>query len=323
MTQPGALPIVDLSAFRDGSDPASVARAFGAAFETAGFAVITGHGVPRDLADALYGALRVFFDQPFEAKTAHTPPEQTKARGYLPMGVESVGQTLGAKAPPDLCEALVFNSPHREEKREWNIWPDMPADLAGLVALWTGEITRLTQDLTRLQGMALDLGEEYFVADHADPALTLRFVNYPDQDNPPEPGQLRYGARHDYGGFTILRQDGAPGGLQVMGDDGNWHEAAVVPDSFVINVGDLLARWTNDRWKSTLHRVTNPPRDLTGSTRRLSMVAFTGPNEAVEVSCLPSCQSAENPAKYAPVNAGEYVMDKIRASHDLGGTAAP
>ncbi|MCV6597370.1 MAG: hypothetical protein OIF40_09850 [Mangrovicoccus sp.] len=317
MPQTSPLPIVDIANFRDGSDPAGVAKAFGAAFESAGFAVITGHGVPLDLADALYAEMKRFFDQPFEVKTGFTPPEQTKARGYLPMGVESVGQTLGAAPPPDLCEALVFNSPHRPEKRDWNIWPDQPEKLAALVALWTGEIIRLTHDLTRLQGLALDLGEDYFLADHADPALTLRFVNYPDQDTPPAPGQLRYGAHHDYGGFTILRQDGAPGGLEVMGDDGQWQEAAVVPDSFVINVGDLLARWTNDRWKSTLHRVTNPPRDLTGSTRRLSMVAFTGPNEAVKVACLPSCQSPEHPPKYAPVNAGDYVMNKIRTSHDL------
>ena len=102
-----------------------------------------------------------------------------------------------------------------------------------------------------------------------------------------------------------------------MGTDGEWAEAEVVPDSFVINVGDLLARWTNDRWRSTLHRVTNPPRDPTGSTRRLSMVAFTGPNEAVEVACLPTCQGTDHPPKYPAVNAGEYVMGKIAASHDL------
>ena len=311
------LPIVDIAGFRDGTDKPGAARAFAAAMEGAGFAVITGHGVPAALADDLYATLTAYFDQDLAAKSAHTPPEQTKARGYLPIGVESVGKTLGANPPPDLCEALVFTSPHRAEVAAWNIWPDQPPALAGLVRDWTAEIVRLTHDLTRLQGLALDLPEDFFMADHADPALTLRVVNYPDQEDPPEPGQFRYGAHHDYGGLTILRQDGAPGGLEVMGADGEWVEAEVVPDSFVINVGDLLARWTNDRWRSTLHRVTNPPRDLTGSTRRLSMVAFTGPNEAVEVACLPTCQGTDRPPKYPAVNAGEYVMDKIAASHDL------
>ena len=143
------------------------------------------------------------------------------------------------------------------------------------------------------------------------------FVNYPDQPDPPAPGQLRYGEHHDYGALTILRQDAAQGGLQIRDDDGIWREAPVIPESFVINVGDLLARWTNNRWRSTLHRVSNPPRELTGSTRRLSMVAFSGPNEDTEIACLPTCQSAQNPAQYPPVNCGEYIVSKIRASMEL------
>ena len=87
--------------------------------------------------------------------------------------------------------------------------------------------------------------------------------------------------------------------------------------SFVINVGDLLARWTNDRWQSTLHRVINPPRNLTGSTQRISMVAFAGPNEQMEVACLPTCQDADHPPQYEPVLAGEYIRAKIAASMEL------
>ena len=313
------LPIVDIAPFIDGDAGSrrGVATAFGRAFETTGFAVVTGHGVPAHLADDLYGALAAFFDQPFQSKIALTPPEQAKGRGYLPMGIESVGKTLAGETPPDLCEALVFSAPHRAGSDRRNIWPNDPAGLAPLVRQWTGEMARLCHVLSRLSAMALDLPEDALAADFADPALVLRFVNYPDQPEEPAPGQLRYGEHHDYGGLTILRQDAAPGGLQVCGNDGVWREAGVVPDSFVINVGDLMARWTNDRWRSTLHRVSNPPRDWTGSTRRLSMVAFTGPNEATEVACLPTCHSAEAPPKYAPVKAGDYVMSKIRASMDL------
>ncbi|MEM9755181.1 MAG: 2-oxoglutarate and iron-dependent oxygenase domain-containing protein [Pseudomonadota bacterium] len=313
------LPIVDLSPFMSG-DPAAkaqVASEFAQAFEGTGFAVITGHGVPEALSDQVYGAMAAFFDQPMEAKTPLTPPEAAKGRGYLPVGIESVAKTLTGETPPDLCEALVFAAPHRPDSRARNIWPETPPELASLVEEWTAEMVALNAHLTRLSALALDLPETFFEAAYADLALTLRFVNYPDQVEPPKPGQLRYGEHHDYGTLTILRQDSAPGGLQIRDDDGVWREAPVVPNSFVVNVGDLLARWTNNRWRSTLHRVSNPARDLTGSTRRLSMVAFTGPNEDWEVACLPSCQSADNPPQFAPVKCGEYILSKIRASHEL------
>lgn len=313
------LAVVDISPFIAGeaASKAGVARAFGNALETTGFAVIVGHGVPSETAEATYSALREFFDMPFEEKVQFTPPEQTKARGYLPIGIESVAKTLTGETPPDLCEALVFSAPHRPDSAERLIWPDRPPQLAGLVREWTAHMTKLTEELTRLSALALDLPEHFFDDTYADPAITLRFVNYPDQPDPPAPGQLRYGEHHDYGALTILRQDSAPGGLQIRDEDGVWREAGVVPDSFVINVGDLLARWTNNRWRSTLHRVTNPPRDLTGSTARLSMVAFTGPNEHAEVACLPSCQSEDNPAQFEPVICGEYIMSKLKSSMEL------
>lgn len=313
------IPIVDLGPFLSG-DPeakAKTAEVFAEAFEGTGFAVIVGHGVPETLAQQTYDSMTAFFAQDIETKSTFTPPEQTKGRGYLPIGIESVAKTLSGETPPDLCEALVFAAPHRTESKAANIWPDYPDTLSDLVEEWTGEMVALTRHLARLSALALDLPEAYFEAAYEDPALTLRFVNYPDQPEEPAPGQLRYGEHHDYGALTILRQDTAPGGLQVRDVDGVWKEAPVVPGSFVVNVGDLMARWTNNRWRSTLHRVSNPSRHLTGSTKRLSMVAFTGPNEDWEVACLPSCQSDENPAQFGPVKCGEYIMSKIRASHEL------
>ncbi|MFC3694077.1 isopenicillin N synthase family dioxygenase [Chenggangzhangella methanolivorans] len=318
------LPIVDVAPFIDGGEAAkkAVARAFGDALETTGFAVVVGHGVPESLATATYDAMKRYFARDVEAKLADKAPEKTKGRGYLPMGIESVARTLKGETLTDLCEALVFNAPHREGRAvKPNIWPAEPPELSGLVREWCGEILTLTDRLTRLSALALDLPENHFDPVFEDPALTLRFVHYPDQVEPPAPGQLRYGAHHDYGGLTILRQDQAPGGLEVADKEGVWHEAGVVPNSFVINVGDLLARWTNDRWRSTLHRVSNPNRALTGSTARLSMVAFTAPNEEAEVACLPSCCDEANPPRYAPVKSGEYIWSKIAASHDIS-TAA-
>lgn len=315
------LPIVDIAPFFSG-DPdkkAAVAKDFANAFETVGFAVITGHGVPEELLDGTYQAMSAFFDAPLDTKMSYSPPEQAKGRGYLPMGIESVARTLKGETPPDLCEALVFGAPHHEGEpgHKPNFYPEQPPQLSELVAQYTREIVRLNAALMKLSALALDLPEDYFDPMYADPSLTLRFVNYPDQEEEPLPGQLRYGEHHDYGAITILRQDAAPGGLQVCDLDGEWKEARVVPGSFVINVGDLLSRWTNDRWQSTLHRVSNPSRELTGSTRRLSMVAFTGPSADTVVSAIPTCVTPDNPAKYEPVTAGEYIMSKIRSSHEI------
>ncbi|AJE46746.1 isopenicillin N synthase family dioxygenase [Celeribacter indicus] len=313
--------VVDIGPFHtdDADARLATARAFGRSMERTGFAVITGHRVPETLAEDLHASLRTFFALPFDQKSALMPPEKVKGRGYLPMGIESVAKTLDGETPPDLCEALVFSAPHRELRGEHsrNDWPGAPTELTPLIRQWTQEMERLTRVLARISSLALDLPEDYLDAAYADPSLTLRFVNYPDQPDPPAPGQLRYGAHHDYGGLTVLRQDTAPGGLEIRDTDGIWREARTIPGSFVINVGDLMSRWTNGRWRSTLHRVTNPDRVVTGSTQRLSLVAFTNPHETWEIAPLPSCVSDERPAAHPPVRAGDFIREKIRTSMDL------
>jgi isopenicillin N synthase-like dioxygenase len=313
-------PVIDIAPFLRGGAPdrLAVARDFGRAFETTGFATIVGHGVDEDLLEKLYRSASAFFALPTDEKLACVAPEKTKGRGYLPIGVESVAATLSGETPPDLCEALVFRPPSREGTgRAANIWPKNPPSLEPLVRAYSDAVFGLTQTLMRMSALALDLPEDHFAGAYKDPSLVLRLVNYPDQETPPRKGQLRYGAHHDYGGLTILRQDAAPGGLEIADHDGNWHDAALTPHSFVINVGDLMSRWTNGRWRSTLHRVVNPPRELTGSTRRLSIVTFTGPNENTEVACLSTCAGPDRPPPLPPVRAGDYVMAKLTASMDL------
>lgn len=316
-----AVPVVDMGAFLQGGqgERRTAARAFGHALETAGFVTLVNHGVPPALVRGTYDSARAFFALPEAAKRRYTAPEPAKGRGYLPMRMESVAATLNGETPPDLCEALVFASIQRERAGGGlpNFWPDKPPELRVHVNAYFDAMFQLCGGMMRMAALALDLPEDHFAPYYLQPSLTLRFVNYPDQPEPPEEGQLRYGAHHDYGGLTILRQDEAPGGLQIRAADGAWHDVPPHPDSFVINVGDLMARWTNGRWRSTLHRVVNPAREWTGSTQRLSMVAFTGPNGTTEIACLPSCTSATHPPKYTPVNAQAYVQAKLAASHDL------
>lgn len=315
------IPRIDIAPFRRGSpaDKARVAREFGAAFENIGFATIVGHGVPDELVRRTYDTARAFFDLPLDEKMQSAQQARVKTRGYFPLGIESVALTRNEDKPYDLCEALIFSTLMREaadlapgtiSPEIGNIVPRRPAGLYPVYRGYFQAMHELVDTLMHLSALALDLPEDYFTPFIDVRRGTLRTVEYPNQIEEPKPGQLRYGAHSDYGGLTILRQDAAPGGLQACTVTGDWIDVMPTPESFVINVGDLMARWTNDRWRSTLHRVMNPPRDATGSTRRLSLVFFSGPNDDAVIECLPTCTGANRPAKYAPVKAIDYVSQK-------------
>jgi isopenicillin N synthase-like dioxygenase len=320
MTSQADIPVVSLAASRNGDARAveSAARAFGAALEEIGFVTIVDHGVPPMEVATLYGLAKNFFALPLEQKVGCMLAEKTKPYGYIPMGMESVAATLKGEEAPDLCEALVFRRPELDGRDgRSNLWPSEMPELKPAVLGYFQTLSRLARDLYRLSELALDLPAGYLTPYFEEPSFTLRLANYPEQPTPPQVGQLRYGAHHDYAGLTILHQDDAPGGLQVWDKSGVWRDVPHQAGAFIINVGDLLSRWTNDRWRSTLHRVVNPPRDARGSTQRLSVVFFTGPDRASEIGVLPSCVSDANPAKYPLVNAGEYIRAKVTASHDL------
>jgi isopenicillin N synthase-like dioxygenase len=320
MAHQADIPVVSLAALRSGDSRATeiAARAFGSALEEIGFVTIVDHGVAQSEVETLYVLAKKFFARPLEQKLECMLAEKAKPYGYIPMGMESVAATLHGEEAPDLCEALVFRRPELDGKDgRCNLWPTEIPELKLEVLNYFKTLARLARDLYHLSGIALDLPRNYLAPYFEDPSFTLRLVNYPEQPTAPQVGQLRYGAHHDYGGLTILHQDDAPGGLQVWDRSGAWRDVPHRAGAFIINVGDLLSRWTNDRWRSTLHRVVNPPRDLHGSTQRLSVVFFTGPDRNSEIGVLPSCVSDMSPAKYAPVNAGEYTRAKITASHNL------
>lgn len=332
LPQQSGIPCLDIAPFREGTDPLGVAKAFGAALEQVGFVIITGHGIPEEIIQTAYDKVLAFYDLPLDQKMLVAIPDRVKNRGYLPIGIESVAATRGAEIPygdppgrteHDLCEALVFNDLFREDPQRpqagWdpdsgNLWPTYPAGLRAALLTYDAALLGLTATLMRISALALDLPETYFLPFMEGKGGVLRAVHYPEQEVEPRPGQLRYGAHSDYGGFTLLRQDGAPGGLQVYSKSAGWIDVQAVPNSFVINIGDLLARWTNDRWRSTLHRVVNPPREAFGASRRLSLVYFTAPRDDAWIECLPTCQDAGNPPRYPPVRAGEYIRSKLDIS---------
>ncbi|MDB5803452.1 MAG: 2OG-Fe(II) oxygenase [Betaproteobacteria bacterium] len=321
------VPVIDIAAFHGGDEQAraTLARQWAHAFETIGFATLVGHGIPEDLLDEIHSLALDFFDRPLEEKMRSSFRPEKTGQGYVPLGIEAVARTLNDEAaPPDICEALTFTGVEWERRPPHNAvdqalfranrWPDTPPQFRKRLNEYFDRVYALGQTLMRLSAPALELPDGFFDSYYDRMASSLRLVHYPDQAQDPLPGQLRYGAHTDYTGFTLLRQDNAPGGLQVLSPDGSWVDVPPVRGALVVNAGDLLARWTNDRWKSNVHRVINPPKSLTGSTRRLSIVLFTGPNADARIECLPSCQGPANPAKYAPIIAHDHLMAKIRAS---------
>ena len=172
----------------------------------------------------------------------------------------------------------------------------------------------LAHRLLTLMATGLDLPPAYFdplVDRHTSAQRALR---YPALDGrPPDRGQLRAGAHTDYGTLTILRQDDGPGGLEVLAPDGRWIPVPPQRGAFVVNLGDSLARWTNDQWRSTMHRVVVPDGD-NGRTARQSMAFFHNANWDAVIECLPTCAGPGNPPRYPPVTAGRHLMDKFRAT---------
>jgi isopenicillin N synthase-like dioxygenase len=166
-----------------------------------------------------------------------------------------------------------------------------------------------------LSYMALALGLlqrnfEPFVDRHTS---AIRALRYPDLGGmSPESGQLRAGAHTGYGTLTLLRQDSAPDGLEVRGVDGGWNPVPSVRGAFVVNIGDALERWSNDRWRSALHRVAVPPRDSDRDSTRQSLAFFHNANWDAAIECLPHCSDADHAPRYGPTTAGRHLMDKFR-----------
>jgi isopenicillin N synthase-like dioxygenase len=322
------VPIIDIGPFLSG-DPAgrvSIPQAVAGACEDIGFFTIVGHGVDPAVIAAATGASRAFFDLPTAEKLAARSTDAALSRGYRGIGNEGLAGTRADKTPPDLKEVFhlgppdfphdaYHTAPQAHPHFVDDVWPSAPTNFRPAVTAYYHAIEKLAGELMRIFALALKLSENYF-ADKIDRHISaLRIINYPEQMQTPLPGQLRAGAHSDYGTLTILLGENQPGSLQVYSKDGQWMDVLIPPQSFVINIGDLMMRWTNDRWVSTLHRVVNPPEPVAARARRLSLAFFHHPNYDAEVACIPTCADANNPSRYPPVKAGPYRSDKyVQAS---------
>jgi isopenicillin N synthase-like dioxygenase len=317
------VPVIDIAPYLAGTPEGKrrVAEELGRACREVGFYVIVGHGVDPGLVEQIENVSREFFDLPLDEKKKLHIGNAAGAVGYAAVGDTALAYTRGQVAPPDLNESFqiakvdVTDDPYFQSESARglvpkNRWPERPAALKSIYTKYYLRMGALAADLMRLSALALGLPETYF-DDKIDRHISRLNVRlYPVQKIAPLPGQLRAAAHSDYGTVTILKPGDTVGGLQVADGNGNWHDVPMIPGSFVINQGDLMARWTNDRWLSTLHRVANPPDEAKGGSRRMSIVFFHHPNYDATVSCLPTCAESGVAPTYEPITVSDYYSMK-------------
>lgn len=329
-----AVPVIDVEPFLVGDERAkqSVARRVDETLRNTGFMSIVGHGVPNQLVQRAREAALEFFGQELAEKMKVANPPEHMSRGYNWVGNRSLAYTLDEETPPDLQEGFAFGPLNigENDRRETqaiesffapNIWPKQPANFRAVFEDYYRCVALLAEKIMGLFAVALDLHESYFNDKIDKPTSVIRVVHYPAQSERPAPGQLRAGVHTDYGTLTILYGDDTPGGLQVKLPSGDWLDVHPTPGALVCNVGDLMARWTNDRWVSNLHRVANPPSEH-ASVDRIAIPFFHNTNHDALIQCIPSCLGADGVAKYPPVLFSEHYLDKqTKAERKPGLTA--
>lgn len=321
------IPVIDLGPARSGDAAAraQVASEIDRACRESGFLVVTGHDVDPALVERLHDVTLELFTQPDEWKARwDCSPDTLGLRGFyrVPSYV-SAGEDIATA--PDVCELFTMcrlGEPGVAEGAGLgdafdrygiaNIWPDRPAGLRETWLEYYAVMEELAADLMRLFALGLGLDEHVFDATIDEHITNLTANYYPPIPHEPLPDQYRKGPHSDWGTLTILYQDGT-GGLEVVDRrTGGWIDVPVIPGTFVVNIGDLMARWTNDHWNSTKHRVRVPPAELR-AIPRVSIPFFHHPNYDALIECLPSCTSADDPPKYPPVTSGAYLDGRVRA----------
>jgi isopenicillin N synthase-like dioxygenase len=289
-----------------------------------GFLAIANHAVSKEIIDAAWNAAHDFFDLPLSEKQKSAAPYPGYPYGYLRTETEALAKSRGDDTPPDLKESFnggpraapagMTDSQALEFCYARTIWPERPAGFREAWQAYYSAMEDLAARIMRVFAAALNLPGDFFESYIDAPISALRALNYPEQTVAPKPGQIRAGAHTDYGSLTILLPQPGSKGLEIVTPDGEWTPVPPIPGAFVINIGDLMARWTNDRWISTLHRVVNPPADGGRRDRRQSFAFFHQPNWHASIEVLPACVAAGETPKYEPVLSGPYLMDKFRST---------
>ena len=314
-------PIIDLEA------PDAVAQ-LDHACSTVGFFQCRGHGMPQRVIDECLEAAFEFFRLPLVEKMAASPGDPEIERGFSPPESEGLAYSMGVETPPDLMQAFSLGRPSYPDDDplfkttehhffDPNVWPARPQGMQEALETFYVEVNRLSDHVLSRLALALDLNEDFFVDKVSHSIDTLRINYFCVTPDTPEPvaEQFGIGPHTDYGVMTTMYATPGPG-LQIVGPSGEWVDVHPAGGAFLFNLGDLLAQWTNDRYRSTLHRVV-PLKPNGRKAERISMPFFREGNFDNWIECLPSCCSEDNPPKYAPVVSGEHLMAKFLGGRTL------
>lgn len=326
-----AVPIVDISGWvrGDAATRAAIAEQVGRAGRSIGFLKIAGHGVPPDLIERFEQVTTEFFARPAEAKLALRSPDPNVNRGYSPTGSEALAYSLGRETPTDLFEAFnagteAFDADdpyvQAESHRMFapNRWPAEPAEMHAVWVEYMDHVRALAQRLLEIFAVALGQPTDFFTSRADRSPDVLRAINYWRAPGEPDPlpGQMRLGAHTDYGTVTVLLADEVPG-LQILDVSGEWGDVIPTTGTFLVNIGDLVAAWSNDTWRSTLHRVVPPARQTDAFNHRRSYAYFHEANYDVTVAPLAELVDPEVGPRYEPFTVADHLTGKLASSRAL------
>jgi isopenicillin N synthase-like dioxygenase len=306
------IPIVDLSEFVKGDNESKqkFVEELGKAFEETGFVSVRNHGVPQELIDRYYALTETFFQLSTEQKKTYEIPEYAGQRGYTSFGRE---HAKGSEAP-DLKEFWQIGQEVEGEVLDKKDYPDnikvseLP-EFADLGNQLFKSFEKSGKELLRAIGIHLGIGEFYFDQHIRNGNSILRAIHYPPITQEPK-SSIRAEAHEDINLITLLVGASADG-LQLLNKQGEWLNITAPEGCIVVNVGDMLQRLTNNKLRSTTHRVVNPPKEK-WHTHRYSIPFFLHPRSEMRLDCLPSCVDEKNPLAYPASSAGEYLDERLR-----------
>lgn len=296
------IPIIDMGPYLEGTQAGreKVAQEIYTAAHEVGFTYLKNFGMSDDMLESAFAIAHSLFTSDEKLKV---PYNVDYNHGYGKM----LGEALDPSKPADLKETFTTRDLTRLPSGP-ELWPN--PQFEAFMRVFYNRVRKIASDVMGAFEIALDLEPGFFDARHTGLTQTLRLLHYPPVEGAVE-GQLGAGAHTDYGTLTVLFQDDR-GGLQVQNLEGNWVDAPPIPGTVVINTGDLIERWSNDFFKSTPHRVV--PRPAAMKNGRQSIAFFSDPDPDVVIETIPSCITAESPAKYEAITAGEHIQQRILAS---------
>ncbi|PBB84323.1 2-oxoglutarate and iron-dependent oxygenase domain-containing protein [Mesorhizobium sp. WSM3876] len=303
------IPVVDIAPLLDGSDKQAVAKQIRWALSNTGFMYVKNHGIARDFVDSVFDVSRRFFELPMSEKMdLHVSQSDVALRGYI----EPFGENTDPGKTKDLKECFDIGPERPTLEGPFfgaNQWPSGFPEFRELTYGYHQKMVDLAKKLLKGIALSLDLAEDHFEGLMHNPISIQRLLHYPPQTGHIGENIIGIGAHTDYGNLTILAQDDV-GGLQVMNRDGDWVEGTPIPGTFVINIGDLIQRLTNDVYLANMHRVVN-----TSGRERYSIPFFIDADFEATIEPLASCVTVANPLRYKPVTCGQHKFGRFAASY--------